>query len=266
MQVRYAAKFGLIVAAFAVVPALCAPTGDFEGTWKSDLASAKLSTKPSIFAIKGGMYSCSSCTPPYKIAADGRPHARVGQDYFDAVSAKVDDANSFTLMTYRKGNVVGTQKIVLSDDGTVLTWNEMSSDNANGTPITNIYKSKRVGPAPAGAHATSGSWVNSIEGAQISDENMTAAISLKGEIFSLSSPTGEHFSAKLGGPRVPIVGDKAGTVAAVVREGNSFKETDYIGGKAVWTGVYTMTDPTTIKLEMLDVKSGRTNEFILKKQ
>lgn len=262
-----AAVGGLLLAACTSGPTT-APTADLtiDGTYKADVASAKLSTKPDVLTVKDGQYECASCTPPYKIAADGQPHPVTGRDYWDAVSIKIVDANTVEQTRYRKGAVVGTTKIALSADGQMLTWTNTSSDNAEGKSVTNSSKSKRTGPAPAGAHAVSGTWVAVNEGAQLADEAITATISMKGDTVVQSFPTGERYEAKLGGPQVPLVGDKAGTMVAVVAEGKGFKETDYTGGKAVGEYIYTPVDATTVTMKANNLRNGTTEEYTLKKQ
>lgn len=258
----YAAVGGLLLA--ACTPAATGPTID--GTYKADVASAKLSTKPDVFTVKDGQYDCTSCTPAYKIPADGQPHPVAGRDYWDAASVKIVDANTLEMTRYRKGAIVGTSKAELSIDGEMLTYTSTSSDNAEGKPVTNVLKTKRSGPTPEGAHATSGSWVAINDGAQLADEAITATISMKGDTVTQRFPTGEHYEAKLGGPQVPLVGDKAGAMIAVVAEGKGFKETDYVGGKPVGEYVYTPVDETTVTMTAKNLKAGTTEEYTLKKQ
>jgi len=258
----YAAVAGLLLT--ACTPAVTGPTID--GTYKADVTSARLSTKPDVFTIADGQYDCTSCTPPFKIAADGQPHPVAGRDYWDAMSIKIVDANTLEMTRYRKGAVVGTNKAELSVDGDMLTYTSTTSDNADGKAVTNSMKSKRTSPAPAGAHATSGSWVAVTDGAQLADEAITATISMKGDTVSQRFPTGEHYEAKLGGPQVPLVGDKAGTMIAVVAEGKGFKETDYIGGKPVGEYIYTPVDEATVTMKANNLKAGTTEEYTLKKQ
>ena len=248
----------------ACTPAATAPAID--GTYKLDVASAKLSGKPDTILLKDGQYECSTCTPPYKIAADGKPQPVAGRDYWDSVSVKVVNPTALETTRYRKGVAVGTTKIELSADGQMLTWTTTSSDNAEGKAITNSSKSKRTAPAPAGAHAVSGSWVAVNDGAQIADESLLATISMKDGTVSQKFPTGESYEAKLGGPQVPVVGDKAGATVAVVAEGAGFKETGFVNGKAVMENTVVPVDATTLTLTSHDLKSGDTSTYTLKKQ
>lgn len=248
----------------ACTPAATAPTID--GTYKIDVASAKLSDKPDTILLKDGQYECSTCTPTFKVAADGAPHAVEGRDYWDSISVKVVSPTALETTRYRKGAVVGSTKIELSADGQMLTWTSTSSDNAEGKAITNSSKSKRTAPAPAGAHAVSGSWLAVNDGAQISDESLLATISMKDGMVSQKFPTGESYEAKLGGPQVPVVGDKAGATVTVVAEGAGFKETGFVNGKAVVENTMVPTDATTLTLTSHDLKSGETSTYTLKKQ
>jgi hypothetical protein len=167
---------------------------------------------------------------------------------------------------YRKGVAIGSSKMTVSADGQMLTFVSTSSDNAEGKTITNTFKSKRSGPAPEGAHATSGSWVPVNDGAQIADENLLVTISQKGDVVSLKTPTGESYEAKLGGPQVPLVGDKAGATIAVVAEGKGFKEIGYVGGKATVEITYTPVDAGTVTMKVHNLRNDTTDEYTLKKQ
>lgn len=262
MRILITTMGSLLLAACS--PAATAPVID--GTYKVDVATAKLSTTPSTIVLKDGQYECSSCTPPFKVAADGKPQPVEGRDYWDATSVKVVSPTTLETTRYRKGAVVGTTKIEVSADGQMLTWTTTSSDNAEGKAITNSSKSKRSGPAPEGAHATSGSWLAVNEGAQIADESLLATISMKDGIVTQKFPTGESYEAKLGGPQVPVVGDKAGATVAVVAEGAGFKETGYVNGKPVMEYTYTPVDANTITMAGRNLKSGDTNTYTLKKQ
>lgn len=245
-------------------PALAA--GQIDGTWKADTATAKLSTKPDVFVIKNGIYDCTSCKPPYKIAADGKPHPVAGRDYWDAASVAVVDAKTLEWKRYRKGTPISTSKVAVSNDGNMLTFTSVSADNASGKTMTSTSMSKRVGAAPAGGHAASGSWVAINDGAQIAEENLTATIATKGNMVTMTLGTGEHYTAMIGGPKVAFVGDKAGAMVALTKAGAGFVETDYIGGKPVGTYTYTPVNATTMTMKAVNMKAGTTDEYTLKKQ
>ena len=237
-----------------------------DGTWKADMASAKLAQRPDSWSLKDGVYECTTCTPPYKVLADGKPHPVAGKDYWDALAVEVVDANTLKTTTYRKGEATETATRTVSADGSMITFTGTTSDNANGKEVTSTSVSKRVSPAPAGAHATSGSWQHTNDGAKIADEYLTLTLAMSGNTVDFSMPTGERYSAKLGGPRVPVVGDKANTMVALKRDGAGFTETDYVGGKPVMTSTYLPVDATTARMKTLNLRNGSVDEYVLKKQ
>lgn len=257
-----AALCGLLVA--VSVPVLAA--SPIDGTWKVDTSTAKLSTKPDVFTLKDGVYDCTSCTPPYKIAADGKPHPVADREYWDAASIAVVDANTLQWARYRKGVQISATKVAASADGATLTFTSTSADNAAGKSTTSISNAKRVGPAPAGSHAVSGSWVGVNDGAQIAEENLTVTFSRTGDVVTAKLGTGEHYTATIDGPQVPFVGDKAGATVALTRSGAGFIETDYVGGKAIGTYSFIPVDATTITSKSTNLKAGTTDEYTLKKQ
>ncbi|MCW1403688.1 hypothetical protein OKA06_15765 [Novosphingobium sp. MW5] len=258
-----------IACAGSLMLAACSPSSTapvIDGTYKADVASAKLSDKPDTFAVKDGQYECGTCTPPYKIPADGKVHPVEGRDYWDAASVKVVDPSTLEMTRYRKGTAIGTGKVTVSADGQSLTWSNTSADNAAGKSVTNVTMSKRVGAAPAGAHAASGSWQMVKDGSQMSDDSITATIMMKGDTVTQRFPTGESYEAKLGGPQVPLVGDKAGAMVAVTAAGKGFKETDYVNGKPLMEYTYEPVDASTIKMTMKNLRNNVTEEYTLKKQ
>jgi hypothetical protein len=128
--------------------------------------------------------------------------------------------------------VISDSTTTVSADGKTLTtnWHQtpVGQPEVKGTKVET-----RVGPAPAGAHAVSGSWKTAkFEG--ISDEALTVTFNVDGDNLSMKSPTGQSYTAKFGGPEVAIAGDTGGTMVKVERlAANSFRETNSRGGKVV---------------------------------
>ncbi len=255
--------FAVVGVAFAT-PALAA--SPFDGTWKVDVKSAQLSTKPDVFAIKDGVFSCASCAPAYKVAADGAPHAVAGHDYWDATSVTVVDPMTIRRALMKNGKSTGEGTETLSADGKTLVTVYRSDNNAKGMMLETTSKAMRVGPAPAGAHAISGSW-RATNDVQVADENLTATLSVKGQMLTLSFPTGESYTARFGGPAVAMMGDKAGTMVSVKRAGpNGFVETDMRGGKTVGNNTYTVASPTIMHVKAFDARRNTTDNYTMTKQ
>lgn len=262
------AKSLFVVFALASATLLSAQTKpSITGTWKGDLASAKLPAKPDVFAIRAGRYTCSTCTPPVAVKADGTPQASTGHDYWDHVAVTVVDPRTIAYSYTRGDKVVSTSTDTVSPDGKTLTTQWRSTDNAKGVEQSGTVVATRVGAAPAGAHAASGSWKRA-EIKDLTDSNLIITFKDDGESLSLMQPSGEHYTAKFGGPPVAIVGDPAGTMAQVRRiNATTIQETDSRGGKPVY--VYTMTlapDGKSMTVVNNDVKAGTKTQFVAYRQ
>ena len=64
-------KLLLLALGALIVPALASAQSVLNGTWKIDMNKVDFSKKPDVFVLQDGMYECKTCTPPYKIKADG---------------------------------------------------------------------------------------------------------------------------------------------------------------------------------------------------
>lgn len=53
-----------------LIPAVVLAQSGIDGTWRIDLSKTQLDSKPRVYELKDGMYSCS-CDPNVKIKADG---------------------------------------------------------------------------------------------------------------------------------------------------------------------------------------------------
>ena len=82
-------KAVLLAVLVAAVPAQVLAAGPFDGTWKIDVGTVQPPTKPKVYLLQGGSYSCRSCAAPFTVPADGAPHAISGNPYVDSVALKV---------------------------------------------------------------------------------------------------------------------------------------------------------------------------------
>ena len=227
----------LLVSVFAAAPAFA--QAGFSGTWKADLSSVQTPQKPDVFMIKGGVYTCRSCAPAVMVRADGAFHHVTGHPYYDEESVKVVDARTVAFAQRLKGKAVGHSARTVSPDGKMLTFTFTDTSSPTGKIVTGSGTERRVGPAPAGAHAVSGSW-RTDKYDNVSDAGLLVSYKLVGDMLQMSTPTGESYQAKVGGGAVPIHGDPAATMASIRRLGPAtLQETDMRAGKPV--GVTTMT-------------------------
>ena len=216
-----------------------AASGDaISGTWKADLTSVKFDSRPDKYLLANGRYSCETCTPPYAVAADGSFHPVTGQPYFDSESIKIVDPKTVQSARKKGDRDVGGATLTVSADGNTLAIDYKDSSTPNAPPTTGHFEATRVAPAPAGAHAISGSW-KPAKIANLNQEALTTTYKLDGDTLHMTSPSGVSYDAKIGGPEVAIKGDPAGMTAAVARAGdNGYRETDKRGGKVVGVATF----------------------------
>jgi hypothetical protein len=243
--------------------ATTAGAGTIDGTWKTDLSTLQIDTKPDQFLLKDGQFSCPTCEPALTVAADGAFHPVTGRPYSDHMSVKVDDDHNVTRAAQKNGKTVSTAKYTVSADGNTLTV--AFTDNTGSKPVNGTFTETRAAAAPAGVHAISGSW-KPAKYNNVSDEGLTVTFKLDGDTLHMSSPTGQSYDAKIGGADVPIKGDMGGTTAAVSKNGDAYVETDKRGGKVV--SVTTMTPGSDGKLHVVneDKQNGSTAKFDMAKQ
>jgi hypothetical protein len=212
--------------------------------------------------LKDGKFSCSTCTPPLEVAADGEFHPVAGRAYSDSASVKVDDDHNVT-ETMKKGDKITNEtKYSVSDDGKTLTVD--FKDSSGDKDVTGKLSETRVGTAPAGAHALSGSW-KPAKYDNVSDEGTTVTYKLDGDTLHMSTPTGLSYDAKIGGPAVAVNGDIGKTMATVTKTGdNSYRETDTRNGKTVGTTEMTL-DGDVMHVVSKNALDGSTTKYDMKR-
>lgn len=262
-------KSYLFAAAVAVIaaaaPAVAA--SPFDGTWKADTAASQMSDKPITYSLANGSYSCSTCTPPVKLPADGRFHAVKGNPYYDMMSVTIVDPNSVKRVSTKAGKPAGDSIATVSPDGGTLTTTYTDLSATNGVPVTGTNRFERVGTPVAGAHAISGSW-RSTKGSEASESGLNFTLALDGDTLKFSTPTGIAYAARVDGPEAPVTGDPGWTAVKIKREGpNTLLETDFRDGKKLAT--YRMTvsaDGTTLTGETENFLNGRKSVEVARKQ
>lgn len=237
------------------------------GTWKGDIGASQLSTKPSSTLIDKGLYTCATCKPVLKVAADGGWHAVVGQPYYDEMSVTVVDPAVVKYATKKSGKIVSEVTETLSADGKSISTAFNETVGGSAVPITGTSVSERVAPAPAGAHATSGSW-RQTKDVQLSDSGLVFTIAQVGKVVTYTTPIGISYAATIGGPAVPVSGDPGWTTVSLTQpSARTLHETDVFEGKVI--GKYLMTvspDGKTMTINANDIKHGRTSTLVAYKQ
>jgi hypothetical protein len=249
-----------------LVPAMAMAQSSFDGTWKGDLKATKYPEKPDVLLLQDGMYHCKTCVPPVNVKANGQDQKVNGDPYSDTVSIMVVDDRTIEGTNKKNGKIVATWKTWVSADGNTM-MNEFTDSNTNADPVTGKSEAKRVAKGPVGSHTISGSW-RTTKMDSYSDNGMTVTYKVSGDSLSMSTPTGQSYTAKLDGTDAPFKGDPGVTSVSVKRvDKNTIVETDKRDGKviSVWRNTVS-ADGKTMTLNVDDKLRGTTYQFTAAKQ
>lgn len=260
-------RFWLCLLTALLLPMLAKAQSAFDGTWKTDLSTAKFPQKPDEYLLKDGMYHCKTCAPPIVVKADGQDQKVSGHPYYDTMSVKVVDERTIEEVDKKNGKTVATSKTWVSPDGNTLMFEFSDSSATNADPVTGKGSETRVSKGPAGSHAISGSW-RMAKMESVSENGLTITYKIVGDSLMMSTPTGQGYTAKLDGTEAPYKGDPGTTSVSVKRiDANTLEETDKREGKVIGVARITVSaDGKTIKVAFDDKLHGTQGEFSLIKQ
>ena len=154
----------------------------------------------------------------------------------------------------------------MSADGNTLV-NQTTAHPQNGDQvITRTITSHRVKPGPAGSHAISGSWREAKYTA--SENDLLVTFKSSGNEMSMSSPTGESFTAPLDGKDYPLTGSYYVNSISLNRvDERTIEERSKRDGKLVSTSTLTISlDGKKLTEVWTDSKTGRTVTEVSDKQ
>jgi len=253
----------------AVSISIAAPAQSaFDGNWKIDLNSAAPSDKPDQFVLKDGMYECKTCNPPFKVKADGNDHSISGSPYIDTVAIKVVNDRVIEETDKKGGKVVTTSKATVSADGRTVEYSFVDSSNTNGgPPVEGKGTATLVAAGPPGSHAISGSW-RFAKMESLSDNAVGWTYKVNGNEITMSTPTGQSYTAKLDGTDAPMKGDPGVTSVSLRMIGSdTLEETDKRDGKVISVSKMTVTaDGKKAKISFEDKQQNRTSSINAVKQ
>ncbi len=250
-----------------LAPLAAAAQAGFAGTWKIDLKSAQFPKKPDEYLLQGGMWHCKTCAPPIDVKADGQDQKVTGHPYFDTMSIKAVDDRTIEETGKKNGKVVAKSKMTVSADGNTLLFEFSDSSATSGDPVTGKGEETRVAKGPAGSHAISGSWRTSkVE--NVSENGLLFTYKIEGQSLTMTTPTGQSYTAKLDGTEAPYKGDPGVTSVSVKRVSNTvLEETDKREGKVISVARITLgADGKTITIAVDDKLHGTTAQFMAQKQ
>jgi hypothetical protein len=260
-RILFLAMFGLLL-----TPVAAAAQSALDGTWKVDMNKVDFPKKPAEYLLQNGMYQCKTCVPPVEVKADGTDQAVSGHPYYNSVAIKVVSNSEVEETDKKDGKVVTTSKMMVSGDGKTMTVAFTDSSNTNGAPVTGKGEAMRVGAKPpAGANMISGSW-RTTKMENISDNGITWSYKVSGDELTMTTPTGQSYTAKMDGTEAPMKGDPGVTSVSVKKIGNNtIEETDMRNGKVI--GVMKATaSGNTLSCTYDDKLQGSSMKYTATKQ
>jgi hypothetical protein len=259
-----------VALALFLMPVLLAPTSlfaqsPFDGTWRTNMDQSKFSPKPIVFSTKGATYDCTSCAPQIHVKADGQDQSVSGQSY-DTISVHEVDPKSIEIKTKKNGKPVYEQTRTASADGNTLTVKTISYRPDSDQTVTTESTLTRVAKAPAGANGTSGSW--RVTKINESENGRTATYKGNGDELTMSTPTGEGYTAKLDGKDYPVKGAYGwNSVSLKQVNDHTIEETDKRDGTVTDVSKMTVSpDGKTMTVVDNSKLTGRTSTYVATKQ
>lgn len=250
-----------------LLPLLASAQSPFDGTWKVDMNKVDFPKKPDVYLLQNGMYECKTCVPPINVKADGQDQPVSGHPYYDTVAIKVVNDHEIEETDKKDGKVVATSTITVAPDGKTLTYDFTDSSNTNAAPVTGKGEAMRVAKGPAGSNAISGSWRNT-KMESLSDNAITWTYKVDGDMLTMTSPTGQTYTAKMDGTEAPMKGDPGVSTVSVKMMGkDTIEETDRRDGKVISVTKSTVSsDGKMMKMDNEDKLHGTTMKFEAMKQ
>jgi hypothetical protein len=211
-----------------LAPSLALATTVFDGTWRTQVDSVKVSGPPDAYEISQGMYRCSTCVPPIMVKADGMDQKVSGHDYYDSIAIKIVSDHAVETTRKKAGKTISTDAARVSTDGKTLT--EEWVDYTGSKPGKQTTTSKRLTAAPPGSHEISGTWQQDrLSGA--SDSLVTLKYESTTDGLKMFW-NGQSYDAKFDGKEYPTKNDPGNTMVSLKRvDANTIEETDRRGGK-----------------------------------
>lgn len=248
-------------------PAALFARGPFDGTWMAKLETVRLPSKPVVYLLQKGTYTCTSCVPRAEVKADGADHPIAGSPYFDTVSVQVVDEHDLRITEKLAGRTVYTEDDTVSADGNTLVEQMTDFAAPSGEAVTAEETFSRVSPGPDGAGVISGSW----QAEKVKAASPTALTVVYRSIpggLQASTPKGEGYAAKFDGKDYPIQGDPAHeTVSLKWINARTLEETDKQDGAVHYRlRLAVSRDGQTMQVTEHDQERGTRMSYTMEKK
>ena len=226
------------------LPALGFAQSAFDGIWRPD-PQKPTHEKPEVASLAHGEYDCQSCTPPYKVKADGHDQTVAGNPYFDTIMITAIDERTVAKTAKSGGKVVMDSKEVVAADGASKTEVQTIIGMAP-VPIELTSKFSRIGAGAPGAHRVSGTW--QMTELDVSNHAEDTTFKVSDGTLSMTDRMGRSFAAKFDGIQAPYKGsDEFDGVSLKLIDAKTIEESDLKNGKVVKINRWTLApDGNTI--------------------
>jgi hypothetical protein len=253
----------LLSAAF--LPAQALADSPFDGTWKVDLSSGGMPREPVTFLIKDGMFTCRTCGPGYTIRADGTDQRVRGHRDYNTVAIKLVDDHTVQETDKMNRRTVTTSTMTVAPDGKSARFEFKAGSNTRSGPVTGKGTERLVAEGPAGSHAASGSWmVTSMH--SFAENGITVTYRTEGDKLTMTTGTGQSYTARTNGTEAPFKGDRGITSVSVRIDKRTLIESDMRNGRVIGTFRGTLNESgDTISVSYHDYLRGRTTGWTEKK-
>jgi hypothetical protein len=221
-------KAPTIILGCLFLPALGFAQSAFNGTWRPD-PQKPAHEKPEVIVLTHGDYECQSCTPPYKVKADGHDQPVAGNPYFDSIMITVIDDRTVAKTAKRGGTVSVYSKETVAADGAAKIEVQTLIGMAPA-PIELTAKFARVSAGAAGTHPISGTW--QMTEMDVSNHAEDTTFKVSGGALSMTDRMGRSFTAKFDGTQAPYQGsDEFDHVSLKLIDERTIEESDLKNGK-----------------------------------
>jgi len=227
----------LALLAYVLFSANAMAQGLFAGTWRPDPQRPEPGAKPDVIQLLDGEYDCQSCTPPYKIKADGVDHPIPGNPRYDSLSIVVVNDHTISKTAKKSGAKFVETTVTVSADGSKITEREIVTGMGPRTiDLTNQLS--RVSAGAQGSHPISGTW--QVIESDLTNHDEDTTYKVKGDTVSMSDKMGRSFTAKIDGTDAPYKGwPEFTSVSLKLIDNATLEETDKKDGHPVlvmrWT-------------------------------
>src|SRR6516162_7230008 len=199
----------------------------FDGTWVIDSDSTQLPQKPAVYLLAKGMFDWSGT----QIKADGHDQKVPVTGYWDTVSVRIVDDRTVEIISKKAEKPMFTETDTVSADGNTLTQAVKDTTEAEAVMFESDFR--RIAPAPAGAHAVSGSW--QVFNESRSENSTIIKYKCTSQGFTAETPLGEKLEANFDGKLYEMQDDPGHTMVSVkLINPYTVEQTNVRNGKVVF--------------------------------